>query len=216
MKLKDFEEGTHLGIVGFWLKFSIAMLLSEDSPMPTPLALMVFVGWCRYTHSCVWFRALGLWTPNIVGVNGVDLRSIRWLLGGNCRSGSVQVLITRMICPKKNCVCFFERKFADRPKSALFQHLLMALYHPWRNSWNLNTREIHTLLSICRLDHTGDWDAWTGTWQGGSWGQICDENFGDADARVSCVQMGYGDGYQLHDARMHKVKRRHDWPRWLK
>ena len=34
--------------------------------------------------------------------------------------------------------------------------------------------------------------------QGGSWGQICDENFGDADARVSCVQMGYGDGYQLH------------------
>lgn len=39
MKLKDFEEGTHLGIVGFWLKFSIAMLLSEDSPMPTPLAL---------------------------------------------------------------------------------------------------------------------------------------------------------------------------------
>lgn len=35
--------------------------------------------------------------------------------------------------------------------------------------------------------------------QDGSWGQICDENFGDADARVSCRQMGFADGFQIHD-----------------
>lgn len=52
MKLKDFEEGTHLGIVGFWLKFSIAMLLSEDSVCQRPLPY----GFCRLVqihHSCV-------------------------------------------------------------------------------------------------------------------------------------------------------------------
>eukprot|EP00438_Fugacium_kawagutii_P010776 Skav218292 [mRNA] locus=scaffold2035:853151:853396:- [translate_table: standard] len=62
-------------------------------------------------------------------------------------------------------------------------------------SYSINTRREDSCVSAPVL-----WPL-----QEGSWGQICDENFGDADARVSCRQMGFADGFQLHDSRQNQV-----------
>lgn len=58
MKLKDFEEGTHLGTVGFWLNFPLPCCFLKIRYANAP-CLMVFVGWCRYTTAAFDFGRSG-------------------------------------------------------------------------------------------------------------------------------------------------------------